>query len=37
MFHVTFCYILLFIYASRSGSITSIGVERANMSAVVYL
>ena len=36
MFHVVFC-ILLLLYVRGSGSITSIGEERANLSAVVYL
>ena len=35
MFHVVFCILLLFIYTlSRSGSITSVGEERANLSAI---
>ena len=34
MFRVVNCILLLFIY---SGSITSVGEERANLSAVVYL
>ena len=32
---VLFC--CLFIYVNGSGSITSVGEERANLSAVVYL
>ena len=28
---------VVYLYASRSGSITSVGEERANLSAVVYL
>ena len=38
MFHL-FCILLLFtyLYVSGSGSITSVGEERANLSAVVYL
>ena len=27
----------MYLYASRSGSITSVGEERANLSTVVYL
>ena len=34
-FVVLFC--CLFIYVNGSGSITSVGGERANLSAVVYL
>ena len=34
-YFVFFC--CLFICKSRSGSITSVGEERANLSAVVYL
>ena len=38
---LTFCYILysfvVYLYANGSGSITSVGEERANLSAVVYL
>ena len=37
MFHVVICILLLFLYVSGSGSITSVGTERANLSAVVYL
>ena len=29
--------VYLYMYVSRSGSITSVGEERANLSAVVYL
>ena len=29
--------LLLFLYVSGSGSITSVGEDRANLSAVVYL
>ena len=33
-----FCILLLVIYiVSGSGSITSVGKERANLSAIVYL
>ena len=28
---------VVYLYVSRSGSITSVGEERANLSAVVYL
>ena len=35
---MSYFYSFLFItYVSRSGSITSVGEERANLSAVVYL
>ena len=39
MFHVVICILLLlfFLYVSGSGSVTSVGEERANLSAVVYL
>ena len=41
MFHAVICILLLFcfvyLYVSGSGSITSVGEERANLSAVVYL
>ena len=38
MFHVVICILLLFfLYVSGSGSITSVGTERANLSAVVPL
>ena len=37
MFHVVFCILLLFLYVSVSGSITLVGEERANLSAIVYL
>ena len=30
-------YFVVYLYVSRSGSITSVGEERANLSAVVYL
>ena len=30
-------YLLVFIYVSCSGSVTSVGEERANFSAMVYL
>ena len=30
-------YFVVYLYVSRSGSITSVGEERANFSAVVYL
>ena len=33
-----FCILLLvYLYVSCSGSITSVGEERANLSAIVYL
>ena len=35
VFHVVFCILLLFV--SVSGLLTSVGEERANLSAVVYL
>ena len=34
-YFIFFCW--LFIYISGSGSITSVGEERANLSAIVYL
>ena len=38
MFRVVICILVLFIYyVNGSGSITSVGEERANLSAVVYL
>ena len=38
VFRVVNCILLLFIlYVNGSGSITSVGEERANLSAVVYL
>ena len=30
-------YFVVYLYFSGSGSITSVGVERANLSAVAYL
>ena len=30
-------FVVVNLYISRSGSITSVGEERANLSAVVYL
>ena len=30
-------YFVVYLYVSRSGSITSVGKERTNLSAVVYL
>ena len=30
-------YFVFYLYVSGSGSITSVGEERANLSAVVYL
>ena len=32
-----FVFFVVYLYVSRSGSITSVGEERANLSAVVYL
>ena len=41
MLHVVFCRILYpfvgYFFVSGSGSITSVGEERANLSALVYL
>ena len=37
MFHVVFCILLLVFIVSCSGSITLVGEERANLSAIVYL
>ena len=37
MFHVVFYILSSFIYISCSGSSTSVGEERANLSAIVYL
>ena len=37
---VSFCSLyssVVYLYVSRSGSITSVGEEKANLSAVVYL
>ena len=34
-YFVFFCW--LFLYVSASGSITSVGDERSNLSAIVYL
>ena len=31
-----FVFFVVFLYVSRGGSITSVGEERANLSAVVY-
>ena len=31
------CSVVVYLYVSGSGSITSVGEERANLSAVVYL
>ena len=36
--NIKFLYsFVVYLYVSRSGSITSVGEERANLSAVVYL
>ena len=32
-----FVIFVVYLYISRSGSITSVGEERANLSAVVYV
>ena len=32
-----FYFFVVYLYVSGSGSITSVGEERANLSAVVYL
>ena len=32
-----FCFFFVYLYVNSSGSITSVGEERANLSAVVYL
>ena len=37
MFHVVICIFVVYLYVSGSGSITSVGEERANVSAVVNL
>ena len=38
MFRVVICILLLFIlYVSRSGSLTSVGEERANLTAVCLI
>ena len=37
VFRVVNCILLLFIYIDGSESITSVGEERVNLSAVVYL
>ena len=37
MFHVVLCIFVVNLYVSCSGSITLVGEERANLSAVVYL
>ena len=37
MLRVVICILLLFLYVNGSGSITSVGEERANLSAVVNL
>ena len=34
---MVFCLLLIVIYVNCSGSITSVGEERANLSAMVYL
>ena len=34
---VFFCCFVVYLYVNGSGSITSVGEERANLSAVVYL
>ena len=37
MFRVIFCILfVVYLYGNGSGSITSVGEERANLSAVVY-
>ena len=33
----SFVFVFVFLYVSGSGSITSVGEDRANLSAVVYL
>ena len=30
-------YVVVYLYVNRSGSITSVGEEKANLSAVVFL
>ena len=38
VFHVVICILfVVYLYVNYSGSITSVGEERANLSAVVYL
>ena len=38
MFHVVICiFFFVYLYVDGSGPITSVGEERANLSAVVYL
>ena len=38
MFRVVICILLfVYLYVNGTGSITSVGEERANLSAVVYL
>ena len=38
MFHVVFLYYVdTYLYVSCSGSITSVGEEKASLSAIVYL
>ena len=38
MFHVVICFLfVVYLYVDGSGSINSVGEERANLSAVVYL
>ena len=37
MFRVVFVFFVVYLYVNGSGSIASVGEERANLSAVVYL
>ena len=37
MFRVVICIFVVYLYVNGSGSIISVGEERANLSAVVYL
>ena len=37
MFRVVICIFVVYLYVNDSGSIASVGQERANLSAVVYL
>ena len=37
VFRVVICIFVVYLYVNGSGSITSVGEGRANLSAVVYL
>ena len=37
MSFVFFCWLIICTFVNGSGSVTSVGEERANLSAIVYL